>query len=288
MVATSPSMRSHSWSDVYSVVMINPSAFTSSTFVSVGNKGHGGDPQRQSLPAQFGKYQCTDGGVRSRQITHCDWRVDAGAESTRGDAADGLGGGCIGEQRRAFTHRRAAFGLQPDAAAPCAVLKLLQNDIGTRETARARAAMAAALLNRPLQRALNWRRRGVDVVAVKTESCLQPQAVTCAEPDRQHVAAFKHPLCERFGVFGRNRYLKAVLAGVAGARYEAIDAVDPVRTGIHEPHRRRFRAELFEHGESFRPLQRDQRAIGQRLDQANIRQVGAQMRLVLGLAGGIY
>ena len=37
----------------------------------------------------------------------------------------------------------------------------------------------------------------------------------------------------------------------------------------------------------FRPLQRDQRAIGQRLDHANIRQIGAQMRLVLGLAGGV-
>ena len=34
-------------------------------------------------------------------------------------------------------------------------------------------------------------------------------------------------------------------------------------------------------------MQRDQRAIGQRLDHANIRQVGAQMRLILGLAGGV-
>src|ERR1700722_10358749 len=97
MVATSPSMRSHSWSDVYSVVMINPSAFTSSTFISVGNKGHGGDPQRQSLSAQFGKYQSAHSRMRGRQITHRDLRVDAGAEAAGGVVTDGLGGGCIGE-----------------------------------------------------------------------------------------------------------------------------------------------------------------------------------------------
>src|SRR3984957_12782074 len=116
MVATSPSMRSHSWSDVYSVVMINPSAFTSSAFISVGNKGHGGDPQRQALPAQFGKYQSAHSRMRGRQITHCDRRVDAGAEGARGDAADWLGGGRIRKRKRAFAHRRAAFGRQPDAA----------------------------------------------------------------------------------------------------------------------------------------------------------------------------
>src|ERR1700722_17448900 len=88
MVATSPSMRSHSWSDVYSVVMINPSAFTSSAFIGVANKGHGGDPQRQSLSAQFGKYQLVRVGMRNRQITHRDRRVDAGAEAARGDRAD--------------------------------------------------------------------------------------------------------------------------------------------------------------------------------------------------------
>src|ERR1700722_2441510 len=97
MVATSPSMRSHSWSDVYSVVMIDPSAFTSSTFISVGNKGHGGDPQRQALTTQFGKYQSACGGVRGRQVPHRDRSVDAGAEAARGDAANLFGGGRIRE-----------------------------------------------------------------------------------------------------------------------------------------------------------------------------------------------
>src|ERR1700678_660628 len=122
MVATSPSMRSHSWSEVYSVVMINPSAFTSSTFVCVGNKGHGGDPQRQALSAQFGKYQSARGGMRGRQIAHRDRRVDAGAESARGDTADLHRGGGIREQRRAFAYGRAAFGLQPNAASRRALL----------------------------------------------------------------------------------------------------------------------------------------------------------------------
>src|ERR1700678_3841375 len=99
MVATSPSLGSHSWSEVYSVVMINPSAFTSSTFIGVGNKGHGSDPQWQSLAAQFGEYQFARRRVRGRQITHRDRRVDAGAEAARGNAADLHRGGGIGKQR---------------------------------------------------------------------------------------------------------------------------------------------------------------------------------------------
>ena len=45
----------------------------------------------------------------------------------------------------------------------------------------------------------------------------------------------------------------------------------------------KFRQRRF----GLRPLQRDQRAIGQRLDDAAIREMRAQMRLVLGLAGGV-
>ncbi|MGY3357744.1 hypothetical protein ACVWZK_004407 [Bradyrhizobium sp. GM0.4] len=37
----------------------------------------------------------------------------------------------------------------------------------------------------------------------------------------------------------------------------------------------------------FRPLQRDQRAVSQLLDDAIVREIRAQMRLVLGLAGGV-
>ena len=57
--------------------------------------------------------------------------------------------------------------------------------------------------------------------------------------------------------------------------------------GIHEPHRRRLCTKFRQHRFGLRPLQRDQRAIGKRLDHADIRQVGAQMRLVRGLAGGV-
>ena len=37
----------------------------------------------------------------------------------------------------------------------------------------------------------------------------------------------------------------------------------------------------------LRALQRDQRAVGERIDDAGVGEIRAQMRLVLGLAGGV-
>src|SRR5260370_40733321 len=104
MVATSPSMRSHSWSDVNSVVIANPLAF-----VGIGNEGGRRDPQRQSLAAQFGKHQAAD-CMRRWQIAHRDRRADAGAKAARGDLADLFGGSCVRKQRYAIA--------DPDAALP--------------------------------------------------------------------------------------------------------------------------------------------------------------------------
>ncbi len=59
------------------------------------------------------------------------------------------------------------------------------------------------------------------------------------------------------------------------------------RPGIHEAHRGDVGAEFRQHRHRLRPLQRDQRAIGQRLDDADIGQMRAQMRFVVGLAGGV-
>ena len=42
-----------------------------------------------------------------------------------------------------------------------------------------------------------------------------------------------------------------------------------------------------QHRCGLRALQRDQRAIGQRIDDADIGEMRAQMRLVFGLAGGV-
>ena len=46
-------------------------------------------------------------------------------------------------------------------------------------------------------------------------------------------------------------------------------------------------AKLGQRRFGLRPLQREQRAVGQRLDDAAVREMRAQMRLVLGLAGGV-
>src|SRR5271170_7603481 len=104
MVATSPSMRSHSWSVVNSVVMTDPSAF-----IGVGNERHRRYLQRQALPAHFGKYESDWLGERRGQIAHGDRCIEAGAESTRSNRADLFGGGRVREQGCAFAHRGAAF-----------------------------------------------------------------------------------------------------------------------------------------------------------------------------------
>src|SRR6476659_3771060 len=92
MVATSPSMRSHSWSDVNNVVMKLPLAFELAlarlAFVRVGNERHGCDLQRQALPANFGKNLRLVSGKRCRQITHRHRRIEARAEAAGGDLAD--------------------------------------------------------------------------------------------------------------------------------------------------------------------------------------------------------
>ena len=225
--------------------------------------------------------------MRRRQIAHRDRRIEARAEAARGDRADRFGRSRVGKQRRAFAHRRAALRPQADAAARRAVLKLRENLVRAGKAAGARAAVAAALLDRPFQRGLDRRGRGVDVVAVEAKPGLEPQAVARAKPDRQHVAVLEQRFRQPLGMLGRNRNLKAVLAGIARARDEAVDAGDLARAGIHEPHRGGVCAKFRQRRFGLRPLQRDQRAIGQRLDHADVGQMRAQMRLVGVLAGGV-
>ncbi len=124
-------------------------------------------------------------------------------------------------------------------------------------------------------------------MAIKTKPGLQPQAVACAESNRQHVRIIQQRRNQRLSVLGRNRNLKAVLAGIAGARDEAVEAGDLARPAIHEPHRWYVCTEFGQHRFRFRPLQRDQAAVGQRIDDAGIREMRAQMRFVRGLAGGV-
>src|SRR6202012_3851786 len=139
--------------------------------------------------------------------------------------------------RRAFAHRRAALRPQADTASRSAAVELRQDGIGAEETTGTGAAAATALLHRPFQRAFDRRRRGVDIVAVQTKPGLEPQAVAGAEPDRLHRAIGQQPAGKLLGLIGRYRNLETVLAGIARARDETVDAVDPIRLRIHEPHR---------------------------------------------------
>ena len=152
-----------------------------STFVRVGNKRHGGDPQRQSLSAQLGEHQASR--RRVRRVGRYPIATGAATlgpkppELTRCRPASDHRGR-IGEQRRALAHRGASLRLQPDAGARRAVRKTLTRILPAPGKPPARApAMAAALLDRPLQRRLDRRGGGIDIVAVETEPGLQPQAV---------------------------------------------------------------------------------------------------------------
>src|SRR5260370_34380701 len=108
--------------------------------------------------------------------------MDGGAKPAGVAPADLWGRSFVSEQRRAFAHRRAALGPQPDPAAWRAILKLSENFVGARKTADTRAALATAFLNRPFQRAFDRRGRGVDVVAIETKPCLAAAGVERAKP----------------------------------------------------------------------------------------------------------
>ena len=99
--------------------------------------------------------------------------------------------------------------------------------VGAGKAAGAGAAGAAALLHRPFQPALDRRRGGVDVVAVKAEAGLEPQAVARAEPDRQHIGIVEQHRDQLLGLCGRHRNLETVLAGIAGARDKAVERRRP-------------------------------------------------------------
>jgi hypothetical protein len=124
-------------------------------------------------------------------------------------------------------------------------------------------------------------------VTIEAKPGFQPQAVARAKADRQHVGIAEQHRRQRFGIGGRHRNLEPVLAGVAGARHEAVEAGNAARARVHELHGVDVRAEFGQRAFRLRSLQRDQRAVGEGIDDAAVGQVGAQMRLVLGLAGGV-
>ena len=124
-------------------------------------------------------------------------------------------------------------------------------------------------------------------MAVKAEPSLESQAVAGAEADRRHRGVGEQCIGQRFRVSRRHRNLEAVLAGIAGARDEAVEPHHLARAGIHEAHLRDVSSEPGQHLDRLRPLQGEQGAIRQNLDDAVAGQFLAQQRLVFGLAGGV-
>src|SRR5262249_43467022 len=135
-VATSPSIASHSWSEVYSVVVI----VLSSAFVGVFHEGHRGDGERQTLPAHLRKEFCVERAQARGHIAHRDRRIQARAETARGDLSDRLAACVIRKQQRALAHRCAALGKQADAAAGGAVVEMREDFFSAGKAAGASTA----------------------------------------------------------------------------------------------------------------------------------------------------
>ena len=193
----------------------------------------------------------------ARDITHRDRRSDAGTETARGDAPDRLSGNVDDLGARA----RGRAAQQPQAHA------LARRTVGERrQDARGsgKAALGApALRDRPCEPRLDRIGRLVEFVAVEAEAGLQPQRVARAEADRLDLALRQQPARERHGVFGGQRNLKTVLAGVAGARDRHVEPVEGERLRTHERHRldARSRREAREDARGRRSLQRDERGV---------------------------
>ena len=128
--------------------------------------------------------------------------------------------GC--DDLRAVARGRAVVGLDADAAARRAVRELPRDDGG----AGIAALGAAALGDRPGEIGLDRRGGLVDVVAVEAKPRLEPQRVARAEPGGLHLGlGEKAPRQARRG-FARHGNLEPVLAGIARAAGDAVDAVD--------------------------------------------------------------
>src|SRR3546814_7804986 len=72
---------------------------------------------------------------------------------------------------------------------------------------------------------------------VAAEARLEAQRAACAGPRRRHLGLRQQAPRELLGLLGRHRDLVAVLAGVAGAADQAVDAVDGERLAVHEAER---------------------------------------------------
>ena len=176
-----------------------------------------------------------------RHVAHRHRRVEARPEAARGDRS-----------RRPRPPRSAKsavpsrIGARPSGRRPTR-RRVAPRAIWSRMTASpgkppARAPpRAAGGLDRPFERRLDRRRRAVDVVAVEAEPGLEAQRVAGAEADGQDLRVGEQGLGDVDRVLGPERDLEAVLAGIAGARDDRLDAAGLERAHVHEAHRPRRR-----------------------------------------------
>ena len=130
-----------------------------------------------------------------------------------------------------------------------------------------KAALGAPpLADRPGEIGLDRGRGLVDVMAVEAQPRFEPQRIARAEADRHYLGLGQQPARESLGLARRQRNLEAILAGIPGAGDEAglppIAASAAVMKGAPDP-----LDKARQNDRRRRPLQRQQRAIGERLDR---------------------
>ena len=183
------------------------------------------------------------------------------------------------DDRRAFAHRHALEADEADALRWRRRRRAGGSIVAAPGIAAgALAAGAAHLLDRPGQAGLDRRRRRVDVVAVEAQARLRGAACRARRGRRADLGLGEQGAGERFGVGGGDRDLEAVFAGVARAGHEdsrrrRCCASAPVMKVSCAERRRSAR----QHRCGLRPLQREQGAVGHRLDRAAAADARLQM-----------
>ena len=161
-------------------------------------------------------------------VAHGDGRAQAGREPAGRDAAR-RGAIRCGDDRPG-AGRGASVRAQADAQPGGAVPQLVADHGLAGEPALGPAALADG----PGQVGLDRRRQLVNVRAIQAQPCLQPQAVTRAQPGGQHVRLGQQKRRQRLGLVRRHRDLEPVLPSVAGAADPGGDAADAGLGGAHE------------------------------------------------------
>ena len=223
--------------------------------------------------------------MRCVDIGHGNWRVGRGSEQAAGDLADRRAAGHI--QSRVLAHRHALQRPQANAHAGAAAVDLWQQDGCTDEATGACAAIAAHFLHRPQQIGLRGRRVLIDVVAIQAQAGFQPQRIACTQAN-----GLDFGLLQEGAGKGKRRVrgdgdFKPVFAGVAAAGEKDFTPMPDKALAGHEDQPAHTRHQALQRGGGQRPLQGQQRRIGQRRDLATRTDVPLHMGGICHLAGPV-